>query len=78
MSHNYYEIHNDDQNHLNVKNEDKNVQIDIQGVVMKSEFTWERKMITNDQISKSNENIQSVIRIKSASKAKNILDLNPI
>ena len=56
----------------------KIVQIDIQGVVMKSEFTWERKMITNDQISKSNENIQSVIRIKSASKAKNILDLNPI
>ena len=43
---NYYEIHNDDQNHLNVKNEDKNVQIDIQGVVMKSELTWQRKLIT--------------------------------
>ena len=46
MSQNYYEIHNDDQNHLNVKNEDKNVQIDIQGVVMKSELTWQRKLIT--------------------------------
>ena len=47
----------------------KIVQIDIQGVVMKSEFTWERKMITNEQTSKSNKNIQNVIRIKSASKA---------